>query len=415
MRRLKERLGLLVFVGAFAPLYALTRVLTLLLELLRWRRWWPRLQPHIGIRRRVLFLEPLYPEGSGYAYRVMHWMRVLEAAGYTARALHPLSRRTTEMLQSRGWTGLLLAVYLIRRLPQVLIAPFYSCVVVRRELLLYNDYGNLFLDRLLLALNPRIVLDFDDDISAAKREPRQLTAVGRLLRENPTKFGDSLRLYSSFIAGSEYLRKLALEERAGAPADIEVVPTCVDYSDMPAKSYDADSRLLTLGWIGTNGNLPELERIVPALDELADRVPLRLLVISGRDLGVGANFPVENRRWSLGTQISDLLEVDVGLMPLGDTRVDRGKCGFKLIQYMGLGIVSVASAVTTNREIVTDGVDGFLVEPGDSWLEALERAVDRRRDFPGIGSAARSTIQGAYSFEAHAPRYVNLIRRACDG
>jgi glycosyltransferase involved in cell wall biosynthesis len=173
--------------------------------------------------------------------------------------------------------------------------------------------------------------------------------------------------------------------------------------------------LLTLGWIGTNGNLPELERIVPALDELADRVPLRLLVISGRDLGVGANFPVENRRWSLGTQISDLLEVDVGLMPLGDTRVDRGKCGFKLIQYMGLGIVSVASAVTTNREIVTDGVDGFLVEPGDSWLEALERAVDRRRDFPGIGSAARSTIQGAYSFEAHAPRYVNLIRRACDG
>jgi hypothetical protein len=132
----------------------------------------------------------------------MHWMRVLEAAGYTARALHPLSRRTTEMLQSRGWTGLLLAVYLIRRLPQVLIAPFYSCVVVRRELLLYNDYGNLFLDRLLLALNPRIVLDFDDDISAAKREPRQLTAVGRLLRENPTKFGDSLRLYSSFIAGS---------------------------------------------------------------------------------------------------------------------------------------------------------------------------------------------------------------------
>jgi glycosyltransferase involved in cell wall biosynthesis len=287
--------------------------------------------------------------------------------------------------------------------------PFFSRVVVRRELLVYNDYGDLFLDRLLLALNPSVILDFDDDISAAKREPRQISRIGRLLQESPTKFGDSLRLYPRFIAGSEYLRRLVVAERGNATTDVAVIPTCVSYDDEPQKRYGAATGPITLGWIGTDGNLPQLERIVPELEAVAAEQPLRLIVISGQGLRVRSSLEMDNRRWSLATQIDDLLDVDIGLMPLVDSRVERGKCGFKQIQYMGLGIVGIASAITTNREIVTDGVDGFLVEPGDSWAAALRRALQRRSEFAQIGAAARETIRDRYSVAAHADTYVAFI------
>ena len=401
--------------AVFFPVYLAVWLLTRLLAAVRWDAWWPHVQRRLGIRRRVLFLEPLYPEGSGFEYRIAAWVPVLEAAGFETRVMHPLPRRTIDALQSGGWTGLFFALYLLRRLPQCLAAPLFNCVIVRRELLLYNDYGGLFLDRLLLALNPNAILDFDDDISAAKREPRELTRVGRVLLESPTKFADSLRLYPRLIAGSGYLADLAAAERRGAPADIEVVPTCVNYHDLPPKAYGNDHSELVLGWIGTNGNLPLLEGIVPVLEELSDRLPIRLVVISGRDVGVQARFPLENRSWSLESQISDLMEVDIGLMPLTDTREHRGKCGFKLIQYMGLGIVSVASAVTTNREIVQHGENGFLVEPDGDWAGVLDEVARRRDEFARIGEAAQARVEHHYSFTAHSARYVELVERACEG
>jgi glycosyltransferase involved in cell wall biosynthesis len=411
-RRARELASLVVFVLVFLPLYLIVRALTALLSAIRWNRWWPRVQPRLGIRARVLYLESFFPESSGHEYRVAVWTRVLQAAGYTTRVRHPLSEKVSRALLDGGWTGVFYAAYLFRRLGQCVTAPLYSCVVVRRELLLYNDYGNLFLERLLLALNANVVLDFDDDIGALKREPRTLTIVGRMLAENPRKFGDSLRLYPGFIAGSEYLRNLVTEERT-EDAAIEVIPTCVSYGDQPVKAYGGRPQTITLGWIGTDANVPQLARIVPDLEALSREVPLRLTVIADRGLDLPTSFPIENKRWSLQTQIPDLLEVDIGLMPLKDTPVERGKCGFKLLQYMGLGIVGVASAVTTNREIVSDGVDGFLVEPGESWAEALHRVFEWWNEFPEIGAAARARIERSYSVAARTDAYLSFMNRMC--
>jgi len=404
-------------VVAFVPVYCAVRLLTSLLRAARWHRWLPRLHTLLGIRRRVLYLEVFYPGASGYQYRVAQWLPVLESAGFTTQVRHPLSGVATSALLGGGWTGLFLTGYMVRRVLQCLTAPLYSCVVVRRELLLYNDYGDLFLERFLLALNPHVVLDFDDDISAAKQEPRQISWVGRVLRENPSKFGESLDLYPQLIAGSGYLAGLV---RARAPrataTDVEVIPTCVDYHELSARVYESDSDVLTFGWIGTNGNLPELERIVPDLEAVSRDHPIRLIVISGRDLEHDATFPVANRRWSLETQIRDLREIDVGLMPLEDSLVARGKCGFKLLQYMGLGIVGMATGITTNREIVsTEGVDGFLVEPGEDWEPALRRVLAHRGEFAQIGARGRERVRDHYSVQSHADRYVACISRACAG
>jgi glycosyltransferase involved in cell wall biosynthesis len=100
----------------------------------------------------------------------------------------------------------------------------------------------------------------------------------------------------------------------------------------------------------------------------------------------------------------------VGLMPLVDTPASRGKCGFKLLQYMGLGIVGVATALTVNTEIVDDGVSGFLVEPGEDWEPVLRRVIAMEASFSEIGRAARQTVLEHYSFVAHRQQYIDFVQ-----
>jgi len=384
--------------------------LTPLIAAARWKAWRARraVEPP-GNPDRLLFLAAFWPGNAGYEYRVARWLRVLEDAGFHVDV-------DCVFDHERFWTWVRdndpqLYLYPARhRLRLLLASRDYGSVIVCREVLLWNDYGWLFLERLLLAMHPNAILDIDDDLGAAKGEPRPVGRFGRLLGEHPSKFSASLRLYPKVIAGSRYLANLARESGPQlSPEDVTVIPTCLDYEDEVPKRYGEREGSLVFGWIGGTGNLEQLDLIVPALERVAEDTPLKLLVISGRDYEAGS-IEVENIPWDMATHIDHLRRIDIGVMPLHDTPAGRGKCGFKLLQYMGVGVVSIATALTVNREIVEDGVNGFLVEPGGDWEAAIRTVVAAESRFPEIGSAARATVLSRYSFAAHARTYVDFVR-----
>ena len=105
-------------------------------------------------------------------------------------------------------------------------------------------------------------------------------------------------------------------------------------------------------------------------------------------------------------------KIDVGLMPMPENEITKGKGGFKLIQYMGLGIVSVASAITINKEIIDHGINGFLVEPKGDWVEVLKNVISQRINFANFGANARKKIINHYSFEAHKNKVLSFICRS---
>ncbi|MCB1024853.1 MAG: glycosyltransferase, partial [Acidobacteria bacterium] len=215
-----------------------------------------------------------------------------------------------------------------------------------------------------------------------------------------------------FIVGSEYLKALVLDINKNIDeGDICIIPTCVDYEAYSQKDYSGINAhpIINLGWIGSNGNLALLENIIPYIDEVNKVTPVKLIVISGREIDPDVGFEIENLEWSYETQIDDLLKIDIGLMPLNDTRVERGKCGFKLIQYMGLGIVGVASSITINKEIVSDRVEGFLVDSDEDWTQVLLKVIELRDQFQEIGDAARRKINERYSFKANTQKYLTFI------
>src|SRR3954447_7311305 len=254
--------------------------------------------PVAGDPRRVLFLASFWPGNAGYEYRVARWAEILEQAGFEVDI-----DQVFEHEQFWSWVNgndpRLYVEPARQRLRRILDSGDYGTVIVVREILLFNDYGRLFLERLLLAMHPTAILDIDDDLGAAKGEPKRIGWFGRILGEHPAKFSASLRMYPRVIAGSNYLKRLVLERAPQlGPDDVTVIPTCLDYESEAPKTYGARPGPLVLGWIGGTGNLEQLDLIVPVLERIARDTPLRLLVISGRPYSAGS-LEVENVQWDM--------------------------------------------------------------------------------------------------------------------
>lgn len=363
----------------------------------------------------VLFLENFPIENAGYQYRAYKWKTEFEKHGIKSEVLTIFLDKNDFDFQFNNMP-LLYVRAMRRRFRQCIYARNFKTVIVRRELLQFNDYGNLFMEKFLLQIHPNVILDFDDDISASKKEPRKITNLyGRLLQENGNKFNDSLRLYKRFVVGSDYLKVIVLSENKNVGKDdVLVMPTCVDYNNSPAKAYNNKTEEIVFGWIGGNHNLHYLDMLVEPLNRLMGDFMFKLVVVAGCDYAnANAKFIIENKKWSLESEKDLIKSFDIGLMPIYDNAVGRGKCGFKLLQYMGLGVVGIATNVTVNGEIITDGENGFLVNANNSdWYEVLKKTLSLQNKYAELGANARKTVEERYSFEANASRYIEFMQKS---
>ncbi|MDD3859936.1 MAG: hypothetical protein PHW83_07040 [Bacteroidales bacterium] len=363
-------------------------------------------------KKDVLFLECLPVENAGYNYRSKNWAKKLEDLGLICeiKTIIEDRKKFDKIVQKSNLTHFFV-LSMRRRLKQCVYARNFKTVVVRRELLLFNDYGDLFMEKMLYKLHDNIILDFDDDISAAKKQPRKIkNFYGRLMQENGNKFSASFSYYHRFITASDYLKnKIIVENSYVSPEKILVVPTCVDYNKHKAKEYPDKLDSMCFGWIGGDHNYFLLDLFIPLLNKLSKNYKFSLLVIGGQKYEPDVDFNIEFIPWSLTTEVESLYKIDIGLMPLEDDLVNRGKSGFKLIQYMGLGIVSIANGLTINNEIVDNGVNSFIVNSFEEWEIVLTEILENKVDFKKMGELARQKIVENYTFNSNSKKYFDFI------
>ena len=96
-------------------------------------------------------------------------------------------------------------------------------------------------------------------------------------------------------------------------------------------------------------------------------------------------------------------------MPLPDTPWMRGKCGYKLIQYMACGLPVIASPVGVNAEIVEHGVNGFLAETSDDWFRAIQALIGNPELRRQMGAAGRKRVEERYSLQVYGPRVASRL------
>ena len=278
--------------------------------------------------------------------------------------------------------------------------PGYDVVLIQKRLF---PLPVIYLIRLLAR---KLVFDFDDAIYVppSNRKTSPLTMWTRCKRLSLL-----LRLSDLVIAGNAHLAQYARSYNAR----VEILATPVDTLSLGLKRESAvRAGPVVIGWIGTAASLGYLRQIAPILEQLGTSYGREVL------LKVVCNEPfylqgitVENKEWSIRDEPEDLNSFDIGIMPLSDDERTRGKCGYKLLQYMAVGLPVVCSPVGANREIVADGKEGFWATTQEEWFSKLSMLVTDRELRLRMGKQGRITVENRYSLNILAPRFVELLDR----
>lgn len=248
-----------------------------------------------------------------------------------------------------------------------------------------------------------VIYDFDDMVMLPGRDKFKPEKPLQGPRYN--RFKMTINKADAVIAGSDFLKSYA----EGVQDRTTVIPTCVDTHAQGVKTAQEINEGLVLGWIGTRGNLHYLKALSPVFSNLARKHPgLTLkIVCDGFIDPPGVN--VLKKQWKLEDESDDLLSFDVGLMPLRDDLWARGKCGFKLLQYMAAGLPSVASPVGVNKDIIQDGVNGFLAESTEEWEDRLDRLLGSAELRKRMGFAGRKVAEDRFDVRLAASALSSVL------
>jgi glycosyltransferase involved in cell wall biosynthesis len=304
------------------------------------------------------------------------------------------------LMQSTVWARLKL-LPLIRR---------YDVIVIQREFVARFFPMLEFLYRLL---NPRIVFDIDDNVYQrhTMRSPSWLGWLQHLFEDRHA--AERITRWSAAVTvGSPFLYQRASEFNAS----VTLLPTCVDLAHTPVKIHHATS-FVTVGWIGSPSSSQYIAEFVQVLLSAYRVKPFRLLLIGTADAHAAAfgDFPsLELRDWKLENEFQDLLEIDVGLMPLQNDEWAQGKCGFKAIQYLASGIPAICSPVGVNTKIIRDGVDGYLPTTKHEWVGALTVLVGSQELRQRMGRAGRESAEARFSIQAHVQTMCDVLLETSD-
>lgn len=357
--------------------------------------------------RTILFLFP-YPLGHAPSqrFRFEQYLDWLVEQGYSIETQSFLTPKGWQVLYLRGQTMTKISS-LVRGVGRRL-ALFFGPLQRADTVFIHREVAPigppLFEWLIAKVFRKRVVYDFDDSIwlPNTSDENRVISGVkwhGKV---------KSICRWSSVISvGNRYLAQFA----QSYATHVIINPTTVDTNKhVPAHRVNTPE-VITIGWTGTHSTLKYLRALDEVFVQLEAAFPsaIRFLIIADRR----PDLPVKNLNfipWSEDSEVSDLQQIDIGVMPLSDDAWTKGKCGLKAIQYMSLGIPTVASPVGVNVEIIHDGDTGYLCDTVGAWLERLSVLIRDTALRKKIGEAGRQRVWQAYSTEANRSVVLSLFR-----
>ena len=354
---------------------------------------------------RILFLVP-YPSGRAPSqrFRFEQYLDALTVHGHTYQLAPFTSVATWDILYQPGHavkkvSGILAGF--VRRLFLLFSVPIYDFVFVHREA---APVGPPVFEWLIAkVLGKKIIYDFDDAIWLANTSEVNKIAAGVKWHH---KVADICRWAYKNSCGNTYLADYARQFNPTAVVN----PTTIDTVHLHNQVRDqtAPGRLV-IGWTGTHSTLKYLDQVVPVLAKLeAEGLDFEFRVISNQLPALPLRSLVF-LRWQKSTEIADLLGFHVGLMPLEDDLWAQGKCAFKALQYMALGIPALVSPVGMNKEVVQHGQNGFVCATPAEWETSLRQLLADAGLRQRLGQTARQTIEQRYSVRANTANFLALF------
>lgn len=357
---------------------------------------------------RILMLCKYGRLGASSRLRMFHYISILQRNGLSISSLPLFPNAYVEKLYAAGAKQARLRAwkYYWDRI-SVLLHPSHSDIDwIQGELL---PYAPRWIERALGRSVRPYVVDYDDALFH-RYDLSSVPPIRWLLHD---KIDKVMRQAACVVAGNQYLADRA---RSAGARCVTIIPTVVDAGRYAPVVHRSKENTI-IGWIGS----PVTERYLAPLRN----VLLKLCAAHGaRLLLVGASakvesllegVPVERVSWSEDSEAASIARMDIGIMPLADSPWERGKCGYKLIQYMASGLPVVASPVGVNSEIVREGETGFLADGADAWSHALGALVDSVPLRTAMGQAGRKMVEDWYNLDVQGMRLMRVLRGVASG
>ena len=301
------------------------------------------------------------------------------------------------LYSGRGRSLFIVITCYIRRVIKLISVAKYDLVIIEKELFPYLP--SVF-ESLLYFFQKKYIVDYDDSVFHLYDQSNNFYI--KLLSK---KIDVIMRKSNLVICGNEYIANRAQVANA---KNIEIIPTVVDINKYQVleKKIASDSSIV-IGWIGHPSSVHCLEVVRESLEVLSGEFNIVLHVI-GAEFNSDI-FKVKCIDWTENSENESIQAIDIGIMPLIDAPLERGKCGYKLIQYMACGKPIIASPVGVNEKIVKESSAGYLAITVVDWTKALSILCGSENLRGEYGYAARKYIVKEYSMQTKLPILANLI------
>lgn len=356
---------------------------------------------------RVKFIVPYPTEGPSNRYRIEQYLPYLKQKGIQY-SLRPFwSKEAFRILYQTGYHFKKLFFFLLGTLARMIdtLTLFRDDIIfIHRESYPLKCGNILFLTALGFFRKPAI-FDFDDAIFLPSfSKPNSFIERFKSYK----KINHIIKVSTYVIAGNSYLADFARKYNKS----VAIIPTSIDtenyYPDQKNRNDDS-SHKVTIGWTGSITTLEFLNMMRNIFKKLSERYSHVRFKIIGGTFMVNGLTNLESKNWSLKDEKEDVKSFDIGIMPMPDNEWTRGKCGFKAILYMSMGIPCVCSPVGVNKEIIADGINGFLAHTQEEWIEKLSLLIESPDLRKRIGEAGRLTVEKRYSIKANFPKFIEVL------
>jgi len=353
---------------------------------------------------KILLLAKYSRKGASTRLRSLQYLPFLETEGFQITVSSLFDDHYLDQLYHHGKRApLRMMVLYLRRLFVLLRVFKYDLIWIEKEIF---PYMPAIAERVLHRLGKRYVVDYDDAIF----HNYDLSENRMLRRFLGQKIDVVIRYATCVVAGNDYL--LSRGKAAGA-VRVERVPTVVDATRYSPIESSVAARPV-IGWIGSPSTQRYVVDIAQALISLCHKYGARLLLV-GASADIATEFPgldIEVAPWSEESEAELIAQMDIGIMPLPDGPWEKGKCGYKLIQYMACGVPVIASPVGVNVDIVGASQCGLLAANVAEWEVALDKLLESPKQRLQLGRAGRQAVENQYSLAVQAPVLARILTQS---
>ncbi|HXA02557.1 MAG TPA: glycosyltransferase [Cytophagaceae bacterium] len=352
---------------------------------------------------KILFIVP-YPVGiaPSQRFRFEQYLGILKKTGISFDISPFFDEGSFQILYKKGlhirklWG---VAKSFIKRWFLLFSIHRYQFIFIHREA---SPLGPAFFEWIIAwVLRKKIIYDFDDAIWLPNTS-NENRIVSHLKWHR--KVSSICRWAYNISCGNQYLCEYASRFNKHTILN----PTTIDSEHLHNKIKDQHSEKVVIGWTGTHSTIRYLYLLLPVLKRLETKYDFTFLVIADKD----PELPLKSYQylnWNIDSEVDDLLKMNIGVMPLEEDPWSQGKCGFKALQYMALGIPALVSPVGVNSIIVDNGLNGFICKDEQDWYEKLELLLKNEPERTLLGKAAREKVIQKFSVNANTENFLSLF------